>query len=258
MRKPSVLFVLVLSLALSLSGCSRYARRGAAPPATEGPVSYGDNSKLPTNPTARPAASKKGTIVVQISDDKGRALPGAIARVKGPKTFSKATDRSGKARFTVPPGRYVVDVAPCGSTVITDSHDSGTADVGAGQTIEAPLQGIEWHLRYRPEAAVALSRRPPWQVGSEATLRVRVADGCDISKTASGVSMASYTWKASANFRILSAATRADRQGYLPITVRCVSAGNGSIVIRNRFDPPDQVDLLAAASGPPSGKRWCE
>jgi hypothetical protein len=262
MRNQSTLrapLLIALIAMLALSSCSRFVRHGT-PQVAQSTVTYGGGSKsLPkaSSPKRNQASSKLGVIVVRITDESGTGIAGVITRLKGPKKYSKSTDANGRARVTVTPGTYHIDVAPCGSTAITDSYAEGDAVVGAGQTIDALLPSVDWHLRYRPEAAVKTSDDPPWARGSNVTLRVRIADGCDISRTASGVSIASYAWKVSSNFAIVSAGVRAGSDGYAAITVRCTSAGDGSIVIRNRRDAADQVDLLLAGSPPPEGEHWC-
>jgi len=256
-RRATITIVMALTLALILSGCSRYSRHGAKATSTA-PVSYGDKNTPPSTPASSTTAKRNNaTIVTTVTDDKGRALAGAIVRLKGAKAARATSDGRGRVRFVVAPGRYVVDVAPCGSTVITDSYDAFDAKVGPGQSLDASLSGISWHLRYRPEGSVAVLPKPPWARNSNATLRVHIADGCDVSHVAAGVSIGYYRWNASSNFAIVATSSRADSSGYAPITVRCRSAGDGSIIIRNSLDASDFIDLLSAAAAPPAGKHWC-
>lgn len=248
---------MLLALMLALSGCGRYARRGAVASSAP-PQDYGSTSDLPKDlRSVSPASKTTGTIVVTVTDDRNRVLPGAIVNVKGAKNLSRATDARGRATFAVPPGSYKVDVAPCGTTVVTTSYGVGTAVVGRGQTAQARLDGIQWHLRFRPEGSVTMTRRPPWPRGTDITLGVRIADGCDVSRVARGASISSYRWSASSNFTIVRAATKANAKGIAEITVRCRAAGDGSIALAHRTDRDDRVDLLLASSAPPEGKSWC-
>jgi hypothetical protein len=101
-----------------------------------------------------------------------------------------------------------------------------------------------------------VSRTPPWPRNTDVKLGVRVEDGCDFS-AAPGASLSGYSWSASRPFKIVASSLVADHAGFADIIVRCVAAGDGSVVIRNNADASDAVDVMSASSGPPSGKHWC-
>lgn len=247
--------MIFLALAVGLSACSGYSRHRDGPPPSEAPVTYGSGTKLPDG--IKTALGNKGTIDLIVTDNQRRALPGAIVRYKGAKTGKATTNERGQVRFDVAPGKYLVEVIPCGTTVITDTYASADVVVNVGRIVAGALTDVKWHRRFTPRDSAETSKEPPWKRNVDVTIGVRVEDGCTFAP-APGASLAGYGWTVSPNFRISrTPVLRADARGFARVTVRCVSSGNGSIVIANRSDRSDRVDALTAASGPPAGKNWC-
>jgi hypothetical protein len=252
MRRPWVLIFLVL---VSCAGYSRHGAQSTIPPSS---VSYGSGAvKLPTA-GARPSPGTAGTLRVHVLDNARRALPGATLAYKGPARGTMTTDARGVAQALVPIGDYQIEIRPCGSTVVTDTYREASARVTANaRAAEGTLDGVKWHRRFRPSPSVEMSRRPPWRIGSDVTLGVLIEDGCSF-KPAAGAPIHAYRWTVSSNYRISrTPVLRADGMGYAQITVRCTARGDGSIVIYDRQNTSDRVDLLEAASAP-SGHHWCE
>jgi hypothetical protein len=260
--RPHRLLPFALALAFALGACSGYSRHvDASKRPTDKPVSYGGGITVPqpvqVNGSEAKALGNKSKLVVTVLDDAHRPLAGAIVRFKGPQKVSRATNSKGVAIAIVKPGQYAADVAPCGTTVITTSYLSGDFVIGPGQRQDGTLDDISWKWRYAPQPS-AVMPAPPWKIGRQVVLGVRVEDGCD-HKLAPRATIASFGWKLSKNFAATARPSmKADAAGYARIRVSCRVAGNGYVKIYDAQGKADEVDLLSAGQQPPDGHTFCE
>lgn len=254
---PRRLSLLALTLAMTLAGCSGYARRGE-PVESQAPVQYGKGLAQDEQPGSGSSASKLATIRIRVVDPQGLPLAGALVNYRGPKKGKVATNAKGLATARVPGGTYDLRVAPCGTTVRTTTAGGADVQVAAGQTVDALIDGISWERRFHPMPSVRTSARPPWKIGQAVRVRIRIEDACD-HQLAPKVALASYAWATDDTFELVRRPVmRADAEGFAPIDVRCAKRGNGAIVLYDRQIEDNRVDAIAAGTGPPAGRSWCE
>jgi len=253
---------LFCALAITATACNNFARHGAQPEkSTDTSHSFGSGVKPIPDISFAPIdkTKKTGILRMQVTDDHNRALPGAIVRYKGPQKGQATTDSHGMIRVSLKPGNYEVDLAPCGTTVITKSQQTASATVVAGtQTQLGILNDIKFERRYRPADSARISKPPPWMIGQVIDVGIRVEDGCNF-QAAPNRALPTFGWRLSSNFAFVkSPVYRTDSAGYAPARVKCTKAGNGSIVLFDRSSPQNSADVLLAASGPSGGHSWCE
>ncbi|HVL33597.1 MAG TPA: hypothetical protein VM600_08460 [Actinomycetota bacterium] len=256
MRMRAISWVMLFVVAVTVTGCGRFARRGSGSAATsKAPVSYG--SGLSTLPLAtRAAGDGKGMLVIQVSDDRNRALAGAIVTYKGPEDGKKTTDKNGRIQVTLRAGAYVVKLAPCGATVKT--NDPGTTDVVVppGQAVVGQMKDIPWERRFRPSPSVEASKAPPWERTQAVRVGIRIEDRCSF-EAAPGASIAAYGYKPSGALAFVrQPSMRADAKGFARVDVACAKAGDAGLRIYDRQNPADFIDVLEQMSQP--DEPWCK
>lgn len=244
----------IAALVFTMTACPfGLARRTATPtPSRTIKVSYGKGVDLSAPGVKK--RSKSGTLHIRVFDTSGRPLQGAYVRYKGPTTGKRRTDAKGSMKVNVLAGRYLIDLPPCGPSVMPESPGEVDVVVVAGQTAAGAITEIPWSRRFFPTASVKVKDPAPWARGKTVRLAVRIEDKCDYQE-APGASVTAYRWKASSNFAFVSRPSRAGSDGFAIVSVRCTRTGDGSILI---YDPVKgvKVDLLEAASQPDG--TWCK
>jgi hypothetical protein len=249
------------------AGCSGYQRAGSKPKARKANSSYGsaDDDPLVITPQKVPQRSIKskttGELQMQVLDDHNRVLPGAIVHYKGPQTGQAVTNAKGEIHVMLKPGSYEIDLAPCGTTVITKTQQKASAVVVAGsKTPLGYLNGIEWVRRFTPADQGRTSKAPPWHKGDVVEVGLGVQDGCTFA-LAKNFPIPTFAWKLSSGYAFARAPVyKTDGSGFATASVRCVSkpSGSESIKLYDRAAPANSADIMLATSTPPAGHDWCE
>lgn len=258
--RPSLLprLAALLALLLAASACNfGLARSGSPPPSTSPlpPKKYGAGLKFSPPPTY---GKGKGELIIYVLEEgTNRPIPGAHVRYEGPEKGTVVTNADGRALAKVKPGVYKASLPPCGERVMITTYRE--ADVGVVPNGKAGGQlHTTWEHRFVPTPSVRASKEPPWSRSDRVELGVRIEDRCDFSDAPRASLDGTHGWSLSDNFAFVSTPPlRAGSDGFITVTIRCTRSGNGEIVIFDRYDPEDKVDLLLAMSAPPPGESYC-
>jgi hypothetical protein len=170
--------------------------------------------------------------------------------ITGPKSAVLTSDAQGHVLVEGPPGYYTFKVpVRCGDDVQTRAGGTGRFGIAEGQSGQGEVR-VEWQHRFAPTGPVYPSIGPNWPVGEDVRIRFSVYDRCKDS-TSPNRGLPTYAVSPGANIRVVTPpAERSDANGYNFVTVRCARAGDAELIIADRTNPSDVLDLAQGASSP--------
>lgn len=249
--------VLVLCVLLVAAGCrTTFVRRGTIPEPTPTPESrsVGSEVSVRLEPTPAPGSGADGeaggeadgsAFVFTLVDQNDLNPVGIPVEVTGPIEGRFTSDASGRVRIDGPPGRYRVRVVP-GCTGEVEVLEGGAGDFGiaTGQTGHSELP-LTWRHRFAPGPPAIYSKGPYWPPGEEIRIRYDVVDRCSGGDRAPDRSLPTFRVVVGNLLEVLEGARlRSDPDGFGWVVVRCLDEGEPTLVLVDRANPSDELDLL--------------
>ena len=255
MSSRPVRLCVALAAIVALAACGRFGKAGDAT-TTPTPQSYGKKLK-PTKTAEAQTPSGTARLRMVLTDPTGAGIAGAYVRYQGEgRKGTFLTNDRGIATGTVKPGVYKIDVPYCGRDVLINGDAGGRISVSQGITLDVPLQPVDWEWRYAPTPSVIPSRDAPWRSGRPVTLGVKILDNCTFD-AAPNRTVTTHAWRFTGAFEGVQSQVRSDGDGFAHVTVECTGRGDGTVVLYDRRNPSDGVDLIEAISGPEDGGPYC-
>jgi hypothetical protein len=244
----------VLVALLVMTSCaSSIARRGAPTVTPEGTAAVGDGlltripSPSPSQPVTHPGA--KPLFVLTVRDQNGNRVRDIPVRFTGPVNRVMLTDAKGVVELFDHPGDYQMSVDKgCYTTLQITGGVFGTIHLYAGLTKTASLK-VVWRHRFAPSAPATTDAGGDWTVGKVVRVSFGVQDRCKDS-LAPRASYPTFVFQPGRNLALAGTpSTVADARGDGTVAVKCTAPGDAQLVVRDLLNPPDRVDLVAAAIG---------
>jgi hypothetical protein len=216
---------------------------GAAEP-TEAPKSTAASGSSQAGP---------GRLELGIFDDNGGQPAGIPVEIAGPSTRTLVSDANGGVTLTGPPGQY-------SARVVKGCHDRIEVDLGGtarfrlvgGRTTTGSLRAV-WRHRYGPISPVSSSLTGGWPIGERVEVAYGIADRCT-EKRAPSATFPTFVFETSRNLRVAETPVlRANDDGFATVVVSCTAPGEFSLVVSDKTNPSDEVDLaeyLVGYGGP--------
>lgn len=239
--------LMALLVVCSACGSPTPAASPTPTPMSGGPTAEPTTSPAPISDEAGadlPASSRIDLTLVDHNDGHPAGIPVDISghgRVE--------SDAQGHVRVDLAPGDYGVQVVSgCHELVQVASGGSAQLGVAAGQVTVGELV-VTWQHRFGPAPPVFASQNEDFPVDQDVTLSFAVRDRCD-DREAPGASLPTFAVVPSEAMVVAEQPELvADAEGQSDVTVRCTRAGEASVVLRDRTNPIDEIDLVDHLSG---------
>jgi hypothetical protein len=205
---------------------------------------------VPTGP-----AITTGTLVIRLTDQNGLHPPDIPLEIKGPVNRNALTGPTGTVTVKGHEGRYSIRVVP-GCTQLVHVFGGGFANVGlsTGETKTKNL-AVRWEHRIAPGPPVYANPPSQWPVGQKVDVRYDAADRCSSSR-APNAEFPTFGFDLSSNLKLVGTPVlRSDKDAHAHVAVSCTRAGAVTLVVRDRKDPSDSLDLAQPAIGYPTKPR---